>query len=391
MFEIDKNSFGEFLTQQRKAKGYTQKELADKLYVSDKAVSKWERAQSMPDISLLMPLAELLDVSVTELLEGRKLDASSGLDASQVEAIVKKALSLSEDTPEKKKARLKKHAAIFGGCVLLTLLEFVVGLWCLHRLGITFLNTSLLTLECLSFGFGIYFWFFMREKLPAYYDENKINAFSDGFFRMNVPGLYFNNSNWLPIVKYLRAWSAVSLLLLPLPCFVLSAKVFGSWWVFVLLPVFLLSLFAPVYFIGKKYEDGGKSSSQKRSWLPALALVLLMLAFPIGLNFLGVSSRSVTRINYTGNAGLRTWSARYSRLDGVMSKRLYPESDATDYVIEVDTEAGSLTIELRDSSGSIVFSGEELQSGSYPVTLTGTSRVIITAKDHTGGFAIKPQ
>ena len=68
MFEINKNTFGEFLAAQRKEKGYTQKELAARLFVSDKAVSKWERGLSMPDISLLMPLADILDVTVTELL-----------------------------------------------------------------------------------------------------------------------------------------------------------------------------------------------------------------------------------------------------------------------------------------------------------------------------------
>ena len=71
MFEMDKTSFGKFLAEQRKSKGYTQKMLAEKLYVSDKAVSKWERGLSMPDISLLIPLSAILEVSVTELLEGR--------------------------------------------------------------------------------------------------------------------------------------------------------------------------------------------------------------------------------------------------------------------------------------------------------------------------------
>lgn len=46
MFEIDKNAFGFFLSEQRKEKGYTQRELAEKLFVSDKAVSKWERGVS---------------------------------------------------------------------------------------------------------------------------------------------------------------------------------------------------------------------------------------------------------------------------------------------------------------------------------------------------------
>ncbi len=47
MFEIDKAAFGAFLAEQRKAKGYTQKELAEKLFISDKAVSKWERGGSL--------------------------------------------------------------------------------------------------------------------------------------------------------------------------------------------------------------------------------------------------------------------------------------------------------------------------------------------------------
>ena len=73
-FEIDKERFGAFVSGRRKALGLTQKELAARLFVSDKAVSKWERGQSMPDIALLAPLAECLGVSVTELLEGRRLE-----------------------------------------------------------------------------------------------------------------------------------------------------------------------------------------------------------------------------------------------------------------------------------------------------------------------------
>ena len=85
MFEMDKTAFGKFLTEQRKSKGYTQKILAEKLYVSDKAVSKWERGLSMPDISLLIPLSAILEVPVTELLEGRKLNRPSEMDADHVE------------------------------------------------------------------------------------------------------------------------------------------------------------------------------------------------------------------------------------------------------------------------------------------------------------------
>lgn len=54
----------------REKKGYTQKQLAERLLVSDKAVSKWESGRGLPDISLIEPLAKTLGVSVAELLSG---------------------------------------------------------------------------------------------------------------------------------------------------------------------------------------------------------------------------------------------------------------------------------------------------------------------------------
>ena len=57
MFALDKEQFGSFVAQLRKEKGLTQKELAQRLFLSDKAVSKWETGNSLPDVSLLVPLA----------------------------------------------------------------------------------------------------------------------------------------------------------------------------------------------------------------------------------------------------------------------------------------------------------------------------------------------
>lgn len=64
------NEFGKRIVQLRKEKGFTQKELADKLNVSDKAVSRWETGKNYPDIETLQQLATALDVSVNDLLSG---------------------------------------------------------------------------------------------------------------------------------------------------------------------------------------------------------------------------------------------------------------------------------------------------------------------------------
>lgn len=63
---------GQLISELRKSNQMTQKDLAAKLHVSDKAVSKWERGLSFPDISLLLPLSDILGVTIAELLNGEK-------------------------------------------------------------------------------------------------------------------------------------------------------------------------------------------------------------------------------------------------------------------------------------------------------------------------------
>lgn len=260
MFEMDKTAFGKFLAEQRKSKGYTQKMLAEKLYVSDKAVSKWERGLSMPDISLLIPLSEILEVSVTELLEGRKLDHASEMDANHVELLVKKALSFSEDTPASKTDR-KKHALLFGGSSAVTALEllpvFCFLPWNHWNIGVAL---SLLgVFELLSLIFGIYAWFFIKETLPAYYDEYEVRGYNDGIFQLSLPSICFNNRNWPHVVKCLRSWSVASMLIAPLPCAFLL-HLFGNPMAnfsllagMLLLIAYLAGLFVPLYATAKKY------------------------------------------------------------------------------------------------------------------------------------------
>ena len=72
---MDAKKTGELIAQCRKARGLSQGELASRLHVTDKAVSKWETGRGMPGIDTLEPLAEALGLSVSELLSGQRLTA----------------------------------------------------------------------------------------------------------------------------------------------------------------------------------------------------------------------------------------------------------------------------------------------------------------------------
>lgn len=73
---MDAHRTGLFIAELRKEKGLTQRQLAELISVSDKAVSKWETGRGLPDVSLLKPLCEALGVSAGELLSGERLEGS---------------------------------------------------------------------------------------------------------------------------------------------------------------------------------------------------------------------------------------------------------------------------------------------------------------------------
>lgn len=70
---MDNQKFGEFISELRKERGWTQMDLAQRLNVTDKAVSKWERGVGFPDIKLIEPLADTLGVSILEIMKSERI------------------------------------------------------------------------------------------------------------------------------------------------------------------------------------------------------------------------------------------------------------------------------------------------------------------------------
>ena len=70
---MDQIKIGNFISTMRKEQGLTQRQLADKLLISDKTVSKWECGKGMPEVSLMLPLCDALGINLNELFSGEKL------------------------------------------------------------------------------------------------------------------------------------------------------------------------------------------------------------------------------------------------------------------------------------------------------------------------------
>ena len=254
MYEIDKSQFGRFVAELRREKNYTQKQLAQLLNISDKAVSKWERGLSLPDVGMLLPLADVLDVSVTELLESRRMDTAASPDMEQVEEIVKKAISFSGEkvTERGRASRQMKLAFIVSSCLSLAITAYL-----LLTGGVGNLLPGGMTIVFLSIFFGIYFCFFVKDRLPDYYDENCISAYSDGIFRLNLVGVRFNNRNWPHILKAVRFWCCWAQIALTVLMLIIRTWFPGlniSPYLPVILSVFALGLFVQVYITAKKNQ-----------------------------------------------------------------------------------------------------------------------------------------
>ena len=87
---MDTKEFGAFLKELRKEKGYTQEELAEKLFVSNKTISRWERGINMPDIEMLIFLSNLYEVKIGDLLEGKNLNETENEKITDEQILVEK-------------------------------------------------------------------------------------------------------------------------------------------------------------------------------------------------------------------------------------------------------------------------------------------------------------
>ena len=120
---MDAQVFGKFIEEQRKNKGLTQKALADKIMVTDKAISRWEYGHGFPGIEMLEPLSEALGVSLQELMHSQ-IDTNEVYTKEDVEKLLAQTIqiSVSEKLRERRKKTILFVASVFLVLIILFLL-----------------------------------------------------------------------------------------------------------------------------------------------------------------------------------------------------------------------------------------------------------------------------
>ena len=122
---MDALETGKRIQELRKQHGWTQKELAERICVSDKAVSKWERGLNFPDMALLKPLAEVFGTSVTELL---------GLEEEEQKVELVTAVAAEETARLRKEIRQRAFICLVSGVLWLVTQQVIANV--LNRMGI---------------------------------------------------------------------------------------------------------------------------------------------------------------------------------------------------------------------------------------------------------------
>lgn len=116
-----------------------------------------------------------------------------------------------------------------------------------------------------------------------------------------------------------------------------------------------------------------------------LLVIVAVVAIAAGACGL-TSTRSAMRIGYAGNEGRSSWSGHYVLLDGTMQKSVYVDGDALE--VAVETKSGSISLEMKDAAGNVIFDEQNIGTMSFPVEASGKVVVRITADHHKGSFQI---
>lgn len=164
--DMDQIKIGKFIAFQRKEQGMTQAALAERLGISDRAVSKWETGKSLPDSGIMLDLCELLNINVNELLSGEKI-MSEKYDNYAEENL----LAMSKELEEKNRQMLRIE-------VLISLPAVIAGLFMFYIAAYVDMNLwmrTLIIIIAIALVIGVAFVAVGIEQKAGYYECQQCN------------------------------------------------------------------------------------------------------------------------------------------------------------------------------------------------------------------------
>lgn len=129
---MDLKNTGKFLAELRKEKGYTQEQLGEKIGVTNKTISRWETGIYLPPADALLALGELFNISINEILSGKRLTETEYKEAAEenlTQTIKASSFSLKDKIEFFKKKWIKEHIAIMvfiGICIIAVLIAGIM-------------------------------------------------------------------------------------------------------------------------------------------------------------------------------------------------------------------------------------------------------------------------
>lgn len=160
---MDYNKIGTFIAAERKAKKLTQAKLAEKIFVSEKTISKWENGNGIPDTNTLPKLCEVFGVTMNELLNGERISSEEYANKAESEL-----LKLQKEKEQSDKRLLVAEIVIGSITTLAFLFMFEIALFAIYELGYLVMPIVTIVLGVILFLTGISFCLYIEQKAGFY-------------------------------------------------------------------------------------------------------------------------------------------------------------------------------------------------------------------------------
>lgn len=182
---MDYNKIGNFIMAERKTKKLTQAKLAEKLFVSEKTVSKWENGNGIPDTNSLPKLCEIFDVSLNELLNGERIKGENYMNKAE-ETLLK----LQKEKEQSDKRLLVSEIVLGTITTISFLIILYTSLYAIFELNVFVLPIIMIVVGLAIFLTGATFCLYIEQK-AGYYVCKKCNhkyvpTFKQVLFAMHI-------------------------------------------------------------------------------------------------------------------------------------------------------------------------------------------------------------